>query len=40
MGVRRVLTTASLSGGPLIPIDNLNSGMIVHRPRPPRTGHR
>jgi len=33
----RVLTTASLSGGPLVPIDNLNSSMICPRPRPPRT---
>lgn len=32
----KVLTTAALSGGPLIPIDNLKSTC----PRPPRTGHR
>lgn len=29
-----VLTTAALSGGPLIPITNVKSG--IHRPRPSR----
>ena len=28
----RILTTSSLSGGPLVPVDNLKS--TVHRPRP------
>jgi hypothetical protein len=32
--VFKILTTASLSGGPLIPIDNVQSG--VHRPGRPR----